>query len=882
MTQFNWQTEEDIVWEELPQPEPPAPPPNRRRRMIMLGVLLLVLIIAGLVVYWQVNRRVEAATQTIRDEVLASHNLVQRSIAEQDTDLLTSLMSGRDMGWVSGVNSLVSEEMYLARLAFDLEKRPFTPETAVGPTGVGPTSIGPTLTELDLNAAQITLSPDLTEAELTFFQPYTYQRDAASTGTVHLAQTQVYRLGADRWLYSPPQTDFWGDWQTIENDLLSVQFRTRDEEIVTRLAADLTAFVDDACQTVPDLACQAQDFVQLRFDSTPAALDSLRTLWEAPYTGEGELDVVLPTPTLVGLPVDEQGYEALLHGYARQLITAVILQQISWDCCRGRIFATTLIDYELSRLQLRSWPVSTDDYKTIAAGGGSFENLIFLHGAEQLPDDVPWRDIYAATDFLVQVNDELSPVGMLTELQGNGTNLLLWLRTIIPQDFVGDVTGDLLSNFSGALQLFAFTAQYDGAAVAPIAYPEQRLHQSCVAGNDPFGEVDETIVRGLSADRETWEELVTLPGYMLTASLPRGGLLLQTLGPIEEPEPPILWQNGRLETLRPDTELDLFALGETDPTGRYLSAFAFQPAQGPLHWAFDLTSCQAGECDQQQLVGDPTWSPDGQHGLFLVQDTGFVPSIRQSNSIFLFDAESSVAMEDMPLKLGLATGEPLSGEAELRDVGSGIAPFWVNDVTYGYLRLVDSDSSNNERELVLATIDDSEPQVILTNDAVAVTLADDEIADRLRFAYVLSDPTNDNRLYVAGLDRSEQVAYIWSFDRATSDLTLRLSLGYAFGHAFSISPNGRFLFLQGVGAGDSTNPNSNTVALLDLETGEEERFKRIPTFFIPSATYAWSADSQWLALVMTPNRVALKALEHDYIELIPAEGNNCLSVLWLD
>ncbi|MCA9966036.1 MAG: hypothetical protein KC423_17410, partial [Anaerolineales bacterium] len=162
MAKFEWQTEEDIVWDELP-PAPPEPPARRRHWWLLVGLAALLLA-AGFVIYRQVQQRIETATQTVQADVLSSHNLMLRAASEQDEELFTSLLSGRDMQWVAGETALFKQAMLLDRAPFGLEAIPFTPQTAV--------DAATTPDEIPSDAARITLSPDLTEAEITIMQPY--------------------------------------------------------------------------------------------------------------------------------------------------------------------------------------------------------------------------------------------------------------------------------------------------------------------------------------------------------------------------------------------------------------------------------------------------------------------------------------------------------------------------------------------------------------------------------------------------------------------------------------------------------------------------------------------------------------------------------------
>lgn len=881
MTQFNWQTEEDIVWEELPAPDPPPPPPNRRRRLIMIGVVVLLFMVVSAVVYWQVNRRVEIAMQDVRDEVLASHNLVQRAAAEQDTDLLTSLMSGRNMNWVGEITTLVAEDSYFDRSPFALEKRPFIPEAAVAETSVA---------ERNLPEAQITLSPDLTRAEVTVLQPYSYQGDGEEIETVYLTQTAVYRLGTERWLYSPPTTDFWGDWQTIENDQLTIRFRTRDEEIVTRLEADLTDRFSEACRLIRDLVCDSGFFVQLQFDSDPGTLDLARNKWEPIADMENGWELALPAPTLVGLPIDEQGYDILFRGYARELITAVMLHQADWVCCRGELFATALVEYELARLELGAWPVTAADYEQVIAENivlNDLSSFYIINDLRSFSQPLPWQEVYTAVDFLIQLNGQQTPLEMIAKLKED-LSLSTWLGSVLSMEDIPASGADQIANAASlAWRLHAqaqvLAAVSDGRD-PPIALPNQTLYQTCLGVNE-VQEVADSAVYELVDPSGDWELAFAEETLLLTVPfVDDSGLIVQHLNfASNQSNRAELWQNGRSVPLHKETEEVWLTFGQTDPTGRQLFRFHFDNGDGSATlWSVDLASCEDGNCQERHLPGTPSWSPNGQLGLFATQEAFGFFNLDVGDRALIFDISNQLQQQDAPILLGQADGRPFEGEETLREVGVGFAPVWFDDQSFGYFRLIDESSPFSPREFVYATIEDPQPRRLLGTPELRATLPDADIADRIRFGKVLRHPTDENHMFVVGFDASEALVYVWSFNHVTGALALELSLGYSFWHSLGVSPNGRFLLLQG--SENTSGPlfNLGKMLIKDLETGVVDTYEVGSSFYVPSFSYDWSRDSEWLAFSMSSNRAVLKALAHDYAVVIPTGGTNCPSVSWLD
>lgn len=245
---FEWQTDEEYEWDETsPQPEPPR---RRRRWPWLLLVAVVLAATAVFLIYRQLNQRIDAATEETEAELLASYAVWQQAVQNQDENLFNSLMSGRDPEWVAAQRSLLHTGMLFDRSGFGLAWEPGVGETAV---------------------LSQTFSLDFTSVELTTLQNYTWTIDNGVTQTVQLARTEVYRLGADRWLYAPPEPEFWGETQAVNGQLLRVTYPARDVEIVQRLAADLEAKLVYLCNTT-GYDCPPDAQVRLIFSTEPDSL----------------------------------------------------------------------------------------------------------------------------------------------------------------------------------------------------------------------------------------------------------------------------------------------------------------------------------------------------------------------------------------------------------------------------------------------------------------------------------------------------------------------------------------------------------------------------------------------------------------------------------
>ena len=861
MAKFEWQTEEDIVWDELP-PAPPEPPARRRHWWLLVGLAALLLA-AGFVIYRQVQQRIETATQTVQADVLSSHNLMLRAASEQDEELFTSLLSGRDMQWVAGETALFKQAMLLDRAPFGLEAIPFTPQTAV--------NAATTPDEIPSDAARITLSPDLTEAEITIMQPYLSVNK--TEGTVLLAQTAVYRLGTSRWLLAPPQPEFWGDWHTADSDLLTITYPQRDEAIAQRLAEDLNTILQEACSQLDAFTCLSGVplHIELKLSDDPNTLAATQQLTQLEADGN-HWQIELPAPTLVGVPVDTVGYQILRDGYAGQILTAVLLYQANWQCCDGQAFAEAIITHQLHQLGLRPWPVTQADYQfivdeavTIAHFTPYWRNATF----EIQTPRVDKKYIYPFIEFILFNTPEKSPQQLLQALSGN-RSLISWLYSTIPSTDLFD--GGSRANILDRLwSQFAYTQSLVAAVPPPIPLPEQTLTTMCVALQQDS--TQHISMQQYDFAAETWSVIEEWENYTLMMPLPSSdGVLLQQFDFAANAPMTMVWQNGRLSTLYANPDNPLITFGQTDPTGQTLLAFQFDPENERADFVALPQDC-ANRCTPQLLSGQPVWSPDGQHALFVQQETLQFSELRFPNRIDIYD-NNTMLSSGTQISLGDANGQTLT------NLGNGMAPFWLDNSTFGFIYLDPVSSDSRRRNIVLATLDDPTLQTLVAAEAFTSTLPDRRPASQIHLRYVLPHPTNPDLLLVVGFDAITSEGHVWSYRQSTADIQPLTSLGVDFGYSISMSPNGRWLLLQGVERqGRSVG---QTISLYNLETGETRRHVMAFPQLAPAFTYDWTSDGEWLAYVVNGQMMGLTAVNHNYTQIIPAPSHDCAAIAWVN
>jgi hypothetical protein len=396
---FEWHTEDDErQWSEtLPEPGENGRPTWRRWLIFILLVAAI-----GLSSYYALGRRVGETQAVITDDVLASHELVQTAVNQADVELLTLLLSGRDNRWLAAQRELLAARLLFDHRPLGLQRQP----------GAAPTP-------------EVSLKPNLTEAEVMTDQPFTIQVGNGVTETVILRQTTVYRLGQDqRWLLAPADYNFWGDWRTRDGRYLTLTYPARDAEVAERLARYLEAKQAEICAHDPFLRCPEGRILHITLATDPTSLVQLA---DPIVMLAGSQHLSLPAPSLVGTPQDEAAYRALFRGYAAYLLPTLN----GLRCCRGALFYQALWAKQLSRHALRPWPLAPTDYNRI------YDDPVQLADLDRLWSEPPQQEftldeywaVYALVDFLLQLAPTESPARM-QQMLASAPDLFTWMQRI--------------------------------------------------------------------------------------------------------------------------------------------------------------------------------------------------------------------------------------------------------------------------------------------------------------------------------------------------------------------------------------------------------------------------------------------------------------------
>ncbi len=862
---FNWQTEEDANWDELLPADSDQKPPRKQRRWLYIVVILVLLIGVGYAIWQQVQQRVDENTTAMRADIVSSYKLLQHAANEQDHELFISLLSGRDSNWTEAQNDLFHAGLLIDRSPLNLPAEPL-PELALD----------------DEENLQIEFSSDLLSAEVTTKQPYSVNVGNNVDQTVILLQTSIYRLGRERWLYSPPEPEFWGEEITHSGSFLTLTTPERDSELAGRLRVSLEQKLQEMCQTLDTALCPDGLRVVVNFSTDPAVLTD--TAVPLPVTtSENTLSVRLPTPTLVGAPVDDAGYQALFRAYGTQLVTAVLTNLLNYPCCENAPLHRALIDYQLSELALKVWPVTESDYQNLLTERIRIENLLPLVRGNDWAEST-WETAwpaYVLVDFLRSAYPETSAASMQKYLQ-NSANLFSWLELV--EGGQQTARADLVSDINRELWLRAYLNQLQINGAPPLPLPGQALHLLCTTG-DPTDGSQTTTLHTYQPERESWDSSFQSSGFIFLSPLPDdNAVILQEIRSDEESLHTILWKNGAGTTMLPNLEQYSVSFGQTDPGGDLLTTFTFNANNDSADIvAFRLDACGENGCESQILPSIPIWSPDGTLSLFSEDPNKQLSLLQMDHRIVLFDP----SQRDYNYELyrsereDLFQPEPIISVKDLLPVGQGFAPFWLNENSYGYLQPYANGSSSR---LIVANSSNSSETIVLQSDDLLAALPQDVTAETLFIRYVLPHPTDPQRLFIVAFHRPTSKAHVFSFNLATEEILWHLQAGYEVNHALSVSPDGRFLALLGNDAQRVLNPD-NQSDVLQIYAVEQNRSLPFPTIapgFAPISTIDWSADGNWAALLMDNDILALYAPEYDYLQIIPLNFGDCSSPAWIN
>jgi hypothetical protein len=300
-TQYHWQTEDEHVSGSEPDLQPATPPYNKNRSLLFVTLFLLGAFLLLLVFF---QRRALSREEIVIRDVIATSNTLEQAIMRNDVELFTNLLSRDDSNWFLSQRRLFLSHRLTGREALGLWNSTPQPASQVA--------------DLDANWR---------EARVSLVRDYEFYSPEGITQTISLEQTQYYRLQGENWLYAHPNDDYWGERKTLSTDRLVVSYPARDEAIIRRIVFDLEESIAAICTlngvhkpaNVSD-ECGNEYPISLEFDS---GVDSLIRIADPNQPALIGRIFTLPTPSLVGLPMDDSSYQALFRGYTDRILRVI-------------------------------------------------------------------------------------------------------------------------------------------------------------------------------------------------------------------------------------------------------------------------------------------------------------------------------------------------------------------------------------------------------------------------------------------------------------------------------------------------------------------------------------------------------------------------------
>ena len=406
---FDWEAEDGEAFDEKEYQEghhQGGRPRLRRPILILIAVALLLL--SGALAFRQLGQRVDDTAGAVEGAIGSSHALILSAARSGDLELLANVLSGRQLEWTDAQLDLMRGGLFYDRRPLGLEWDP----------------------DASGEIVDITVSPDLQSAEVVALQDYLVQGNPSERVT--LEHTSVYRRSGDRWLLSPPTFDFWGEKVSTRGLLVELSVLERDEALGLHIAADLEATITAACSSLRGLDCPPDTHVEVNLLADPTLFLEMEPA-ESRLQGSRYLN--LPTPTLIGLPVDESGFRAIYRGYAERTLSALLGDLVDWTCCDRAHFYEALLDAQLSQLGLKRWPTTIEEYHSISQQSIGLNQLRDLwlqdvDGADALTE-FDAGVAYAFVEFLT-FGQKRVPAAQLQRTLSSSVTLDDWLADLFP------------------------------------------------------------------------------------------------------------------------------------------------------------------------------------------------------------------------------------------------------------------------------------------------------------------------------------------------------------------------------------------------------------------------------------------------------------------
>lgn len=825
-TDFNWQTE-DEKWGEEPILTDERERPKRRWWPRAL-IALLIVIGLGVLAYRQVRQQLDAAVARTEADVRRTHELVLQAADRNDRDLLTSMVSGRDQAWLNDLLELTEEGLLY-----------------------NPTPLGFHVQNGGAGQYEFELSADLTEAEVETTRQFTVQSLRGVSETVLLKQSAIYRQGQDRWLYSPPQEPeaYWQGSVTDEGRFLTITYPMRDAEAVEPLFEYLDEKLVQMCTELEDFRCPDNFRVEVELSTDLQVqiplLDNRNLFIDQPT-------LILPTLTLVGLPVDEAGRDAIYRGYAEHVIRAGMIRALEWECCERGIYFRALLDYQLEELGVRPYPMTPADYERLFSRFQQIDQLDIFWPFQQieLTNISDWQWVYALTEFALTTSMSTMSAGAMQQSLGTAEFYTTWIDEILTEE-VAD------ASLQQAWLNFIYGRSLSGQVAEGTFAPRQDILLQCENISQP-----RSVLYRYNWSNDSWQEIDRFdePTLFIDTMPDDSGLVVQQ-GSFEGVTSTFVWRNGervRVFDGSPEEVNGYYFFGHMSPNGNQLFMTKLGVSVG--NSVLDLEDCGENGCNIEPVPGRPVWSPNGSQVLY----------------------ELLEPQEEFQAIVGVGR---INSDGELIVLTNiGFSPFWLSEEEYGFVTFGEAAG------VYSALTADDQPKLLLTQDDLLQTLPEEGRPDSLDIHRVAPNPANRNLLsidgYFVGKNQNESYQFLWN--RLTGETKLlgvlrRVIVGPGGWHS-----NGEWMVLPAFET-ENLSPENSSVPYsyyVFHVSGERKPIILRQDDELSSPPLDQTIDGDWLVIAKS-NYLELVALKHlvgdnvPYRRLLAHDFNRCRNALFV-
>lgn len=662
---FEWHTEDE--WDQFGQDNDSAESSRRNLKnwLIIAVVIGVGVMLGGYLVAQRTAERVEEVTTFTEENVRSSYRLIERAVADHDMELFNSMLSGRDEAWTDARQRLFIEGALLDRAALGLH-----------------------MLDEDATITDVTLSPELRSAELTTQRMFAIDVGNNLTETVVLEQTFTFRRGINNFIYAPPDVAFWGEQETISGERIHLSYRSVDEAIATKLYNDLDLKMLDFCGSFINETCGLRTPINVILSADADTLVEIGA-W-VDFLGKNGASITLPSPTLVGRPVNDAGYRALLAGYTEKIIAALMADIVQYRCCAHIAYFDAILDKQMADLGLRPPAITAADYQAVINLGFPLEaNLEIWNITSERVISADQKRIVATTlAYFFDRDATLTVLDLLSTMMSANGGFSSWQSSLLPADSLTDRFNQFEAVEREDWQQFVIENAQAVITEPPVPFPDESLVVACSA------ETGSTLY-GFNFAERTWESAYSTPGSLLfLLNLPGDDAFWLYEFVDSDNWTTSVWINGVAHQLNSaeDVTENPFWIPEGAKGDKLVLADNSPPSnQSTGTSLLDWRACaRDGECSLTELSGYPVWSPNGDYALVAEPDSDLLSTL----PVNLIDREGNFVRHVLSPSPGLLVWLDAERFALIPVYGSTLSA----DVLAGYVA--------EENPTLLLTIDD--------------------------------------------------------------------------------------------------------------------------------------------------------------------------------